>query len=414
MGRVYGAADPNSGTASLIEVAKGLGTLYRDYGWRPTRTIYLLSWSGEEYGLLGSTGWGELNVDKIKRAIAYINVDTVVSGDKLEASASPSLTTLWKHVLKDLTSSNELERWNNVSGDDGPLINYDLVDSNTNWKWRNLVEGNVSSSSWAPQPGMLGSGSDYTVFLDHLGIPSLDFRFTTHTGTYGQYHSIYDSFDWMDQYGGGDNSGRSAFHLMEFASKIWGIMTIRLATSPLVPMDHIAQGVALEEYLKVLQDQPQVAQNLDLSQLTSSIESYQELAAALHLYCFNEGATEGVDSATGGDEPQTPPSLNEAVLVPDAGVCNEKLGLTERFFLMTNNEESDTERNSLGTDDGLPGRRWFKHILQAPGMDLGYAAEAFPGIQQAINDQNLSLAQDQVDIASQLLLTAANHLRIQE
>ncbi|KAL3916396.1 MAG: hypothetical protein SGILL_005199, partial [Bacillariaceae sp.] len=102
---VYGGADPNSGTATLIEVARGLGRLYADHNWRPRRSIYLLSWSGEEYGLLGSTGWAELNPAIMKRALAYLNTDTVVSGDRLSVSASPSLISLWKAVLGDLNQT---------------------------------------------------------------------------------------------------------------------------------------------------------------------------------------------------------------------------------------------------------------------------------------------------------------------
>ena len=128
--------------------------LYRDHGWRPLRSIYLLSWSGEEYGLLGSTGWAELNQDLLLRSLAYLNVDTVVSGDILKVSASPLLTTLWKHVMQDFNATSN----HSIPFDNAPVG--DIRDANTDWKWDDDVIPSASDI------GTLGSGSDYTVFLD--------------------------------------------------------------------------------------------------------------------------------------------------------------------------------------------------------------------------------------------------------
>eukprot|EP00980_Cylindrotheca_fusiformis_P031621 scaffold26701_cov127-Cylindrotheca_fusiformis.AAC.2 len=347
---VYGAADPNSGTVSLIEVARGLGKLYRDHDWRPLRSIYLLSWSGEEYGLLGSTGWAELNPDIMSRALAYLNVDTVVSGDLLKVSASPSLTKLWQTVMKDFNATGS----HSVPFENPPLG--DLCDANTDWKW--------NASSYI---GTLGSGSDYTVFLDHFGVPCLDFAFKKKT-TYGQYHSIYDSFHWVDKFAGNAGSPGSSFELMSFAAKIWGILAMRLAESSVVPLSAIAQGQALVNYLTYLESQ-KVA-GLDLDDLSAAITEYREIAAKV-----------GVDCSS--------PTEDEVV------ACNEKLGLVERQFLL---------------EEGLPGRKWFKHMLQAPGLNLGYASEAFPGIQQAIDDDNIEVAQNQAKLAAERLRAAASFL----
>jgi hypothetical protein len=374
-----------------LEVARGLGTLYRDHGWRPLRSIYLLSWSGEEYGLLGSTGWAELNQDTIQRALVYINVDTVVSGDRLKAAASPSLTTIWKRVLKDIMGSPSNNE-HAVEFGNGPFGS--LVDGNTNWKWRRSLEeeeDDDEAAIGAPEIGVLGSGSDYTVFLDHFGIPSLDFSFGK-KAAYGQYHSIYDSFAWMDRFGGRDGQPGSSFELMAFAAKIWGLLAMRLATSPLVPLDHMAQGVALSQYVTAIEQQQQQQQSvkLDLEPLKVAIQSYREAAASLQLHCFKK------------EEDKDESGLDDGSIIKEEEVedlvssCNEKLGLTERHFLDVN---------------GLPGRPWFRHVLQAPGMDLGYAAEAFPGIQQAIDDGNWTLAQEQVTVASERVKSAAGHLK---
>jgi N-acetylated-alpha-linked acidic dipeptidase len=194
---------------------------------------------------------------------------------------------------------------------------------------------------------MLGSGSDYTVFLDHFGISSLDFSFGKKT-TYGQYHSIYDSFDWMETFGGTDGESGSSFDLMAFGAKIWGLLALRLADANVLPIDHVIQAAALYNYTSAIQ-----GQGLELSSLKGAVHHYQQAADALQSACT-------------GDSPSV-----------DEKTCNGKLGLAERQFLI---------------EDGLPGRPWFKHILQAPGMDLGYAAEAFPGIQQALDDGDLGTA----------------------
>jgi N-acetylated-alpha-linked acidic dipeptidase len=241
-----------------------------------------------------------------------------------------------------------------VSFENPPLG--EMWDANTDWKWDD------SSSI-----GTLGSGSDYTVFLDHFGVPSLDFSFGK-KATYGQYHSIYDSFSWIDKFGGHCGTPGSSFEIMSFASKIWGIMAMRLAVSPLVPLSAIAQGQALSKYLTYLENQ-KVA-GLDLKDLSSAIDDYRAVAAKV-----------GVDCSS---------SVGEKV-----ATCNEKLGLVERSFLL---------------EEGLPGRQWFKHVLQAPGLNLGYASEAFPGIQQAIDDQNVKVAQNQTRLAAERLKAAASFL----
>ena len=350
--RVYGAADPNSGTASLIEVARGLGKLLKG-GWKPLRSIYLLSWSGEEYGLLGSTGWAELNSGHLERAAAYLNVDTVVSGDLLSSAATPSLATVWNTVLDDLQASSR----HSVPFGNAPRG--DLVDSNTNWIMNH------------PKQKILGSGSDYTAFLDHLGIASVDFSFGKVT-TYGTYHSIYDSFSWMDAYGGTEDLVGSAFYLMAFAAKIWGLLALRLADSAILPLDPVVQGKALQHYADAIEQQH--VPGLELQCLRDAIAYYQRAAADLQSFC-----------STGNDSVFT------------QVICNEKLGLVERKFLAR---------------EGLPDRKWFKHVLQAPGVFLGYAAEAFPGIQYAIEKGDLVLAQGQAKVAEKRVAAAASFLDI--
>lgn len=402
---VYGAADPNSGTAALLEVARGLGNLYQS-GWRPLRSIVFLSWSGEEYGLLGSTGWAELNMMEVpqasssndtannrnawlRRSLAYLNADTVVSGDHLQVSASPSLFSLWESTISDLKTME----YHTVS--DSPqalasrfLQNVSMVDANS--------AREISIDDDGSDIGILGSGSDYTVFLDHFGIPSLDFSYSNPKAHYGQYHSVYDSFAWMEKFGdgssGGDDSG-SSFELMAFGAKLWGLLAIRLSNSDIVPLDHVSQGHALKRYVLYLQDQiasNEIPFDFRLEDLVAAIDVYAKNAAELQLVC-SKAAVE----VTNTQQPLAPNSM----LAQTVEACNEKLGLTERQLLL---------------DEGLPGRPWFKHCLQAPGLDLGYAAESFPGIQQALDAKNFPQAQEQIDRASERIQSAANNLVIDE
>ena len=352
---VYGAADPNSGTAALLEVSRGFGALLKK-GWQPKRTIKLLSWSGEEYGLLGSTGWGELNFEELKRASAYLNVDVAVSGDNLSVSATPALATLWNEVMHDLNEEHPLRGSHlGVSFDNAPLG--EVVDANTN---------SLLSDS---EVGTLGSGSDYTVFLDRLGIASLDFTFSKQEAMYGVYHSIYDSFDWMDRYGGSNHKVHSSFDYMAGAARIWGLLAMRLAGDDVLPFDHDVQADALKKYMNVISESGE----LDLGDLEKAITKYKEAAAVV------AGEIEGASSLSEGE----------------LASLNTRLSLTERNFL---------------SEDGLPGRPWFKHTLQAPGLFLGYAAMAFPGVQEALDEGDVKTAEEQLGVVSERIKEAARFL----
>src|SRR5581483_8841663 len=187
---VYGAVDPNSGTAAMLEAVHGLGELLKA-GWKPKRTIVIGSWDAEEMGLIGSTEWGEQHAEELKNAAAYFNVDVAVSGPKFGASSVPSL----KQFLRDVTKS--------VPSPKGGTV-YDSWRQNSG---ENVNPQETSGGTYRPPAaqskpdvpvGDLGSGSDYTVFLQHLGIPSTDIG---STGPYGVYHSVFDNFNWFKKFG---------------------------------------------------------------------------------------------------------------------------------------------------------------------------------------------------------------------
>ena len=179
---VFGAVDPNSGTSAMLEVGRGFGQQLKA-DWKPRRTIILCSWDAEEYGLVGSTEWAEEMAGELKeKAVAYLNLDAAVSGANFGASSVPSLWKLIRAATRDIkdpkTGKTIYQQWQDRARED------------------RSEEEKVTGGE--ARIGPLGSGSDYTPFLQHLGIPSTDMSFG---GDYGVYHSAYDSFYWMDHFG---------------------------------------------------------------------------------------------------------------------------------------------------------------------------------------------------------------------
>ncbi len=217
---VYGAADPSSGTASLLEVARCLGQLAKE-GYRPKRTIVFASWDAEEFGIVGSTEWVEdLKVELQEKAIAYLNVDMATTGTEFYASAVPSLKPLVKEVAQTVMD---------------PQTHQTVYEA-----WRQDQENHV------PRVGNLGSGSDHSPFIGHLGIPSISMGFY---GPYGVYHAMQDTFYWMEHF------GDPTFRYHVAMTQIWGILALRLADADILPFDYAAYADELLSHLKALQNE---------------------------------------------------------------------------------------------------------------------------------------------------------------
>lgn len=220
---VFGGHDPSSGTACLMEVVRTLAEA-RKAGFEPKRSVYFASWDAEEFTLTGSTEWGEDNREWIrKNLVAYLNVDSAASGKNFSARASPSLSKLIIRALKEVEDPGSkkpiYERWISGSGEKGTIV--------------------VAGESGKINP--LGSGTDHAVFLNHIGVPSLDMSFS---GDYGVYHSMYDNYYWMSHF------GDPGMHYTATLARIWAYMAIELASSPLLPLDFESYARELENYLK--------------------------------------------------------------------------------------------------------------------------------------------------------------------
>ena len=348
----YGAVDPNSGTAPLLAVARGLGQLLKQ-GWKPKRTIVLASWDGEEFGLLGSTEWAEDHAEVLGRnAVAYLNMDVGVSGTRFSASAIPSLRRLIFEVAREVNdpaTGRDLESvWSEesrqVKKEGGMPI---TVPAET-----------AAPVSTGPRVGDLGSGSDYTPFLQHLGVPSLDIGFGGH---YGVYHASSDNFFWMESF------GDPTFRYSVLAAQIYGTLALRLADAEVLPLDYEDYGKALEKHLD------------DLDRELKKDGEH----GRLHLKSPRASAARFAEAARSLGK-----KLREAKFLPQP----DPEGLSA-----VNGELLEVERNFL-LDNGLPGRAWFRHAFYAPGVYTGYAAVVFPGIREAAARKDWISAADQLNL----------------
>ncbi|HUG53958.1 MAG TPA: M28 family metallopeptidase [Vicinamibacteria bacterium] len=340
----YGGVDPSSGTASAIELGRALGELSRR-GMRPRRTIVLGIWDAEEFTLTGSTEWGEEHADVLReRAVACLNVDSSTSGDRFALSAVPSLRRFFYEVAR------------RVEDPRGRGSVYDV--------WRAGEEaGNVrgygvaaGEASAEPPVSILGSGSDYTVFFNHLGVPSADFLFD---GPYGVYHSIYDSHEWMKRH------GDPGFRYHAAMAALWGVAALRLANADVLPFDYATYGRDIGVYL----DEVEALARLRSLPLDFSLARAQaRRLAALPL-----------PSAEGSAEERR--RWNQALL----------------------RAERDLTR-----PEGLPGRPWFRHLVYAPLPS--YAAETLPGVREAVIEKDAGRAAAQARHLGRALEQAADRL----
>ncbi len=355
---VFGAVDPSSGTATQLELARVLGRLARE-GTRPKRTLVFASWDAEEWHLTGSTEWGEQFADELRRnGIAYLNVDGSVSGPEFEAGSVASLNRLVTEVARDV-------------GD--PATGRSILDAwmRARQKARQAVIGGGGASS-APvadpldlPDNELGSGSDYTVFLNFLGLPIVSMDFD---GPYGVYHSIYDDYYWMTHF------GDPGFRYMTAMAEVWGRMALRLANADVLPMDFAFYARRVGEFIDVLAKTPGLQDHVDLGALRAAQRAWLTAGAT-----FNARAARAL--AAGARDTAQVRALNAA-----ARALEQELLLPE----------------------GIPGRPWFRHALYAPRPT--YAAMTLPGITEAVDAQDWATANAQVRALTARLTAAATAL----
>jgi len=383
---VYGAVDPGSGTAATLEMARALGSALKQ-GWKPRRTLVYASWDAEEYGLVGSTEWCDEHRDDInQKAVMLLNVDSAVSGPELDVDGVPSLRDFLLEAtgsVHDVRSGKPLrEVW--LAKRRAAWASTSPVDLEGVWEGTGSPEETtkVANRRFSPQMNPLGSGSDYTAFLDHLGVPSLDVGFN---GRYGVYHSIYDDFFWMEKFGDPE------FVTHRTAAQLYTLIAMRAAGAEVVPMKFVPYGEAIREYVDDLRrivarkarsveseaGKPPVTMD-GLPRLVAAIKGFEAQAVAL------DAATDALAKRDG----VAPSQLLKV---------NEALTKVERSFLLPK---------------GLPGRPWFKHAIYAPGLTTGYAAWTLPGLRQGIIDNDPEMITAQLPALAERIEAATASLKV--
>jgi N-acetylated-alpha-linked acidic dipeptidase len=392
---VYGGVDPSSGTASELELARVLGALLKE-GHRPRRTIVLASWDAEEWHLTGSTEWGEQFAGELGAgAVAYLNVDSSTSGSEFQATAVASLDPLIVETARDVIDPNSrrslLEAWRRdlqrgggeaVIGGGGSGGGGDLSDP------LSFVDN------------ALGSGSDYTVFLNFLGVPVVEMTFD---GPYGVYHSQYDDYYWVSHF------GDPGFRYMTAMAEVWGRMALRLANAEVLPYDFRLYAERVGGFLADLAAQPGVEDHLDLAPARAAQGAWAAAAGRLEAAAAARRAGGGSTMAAGPEmAEEAGAAAGQESAGPAAGGAGQPAGqegagqpagqggagrpaVSAKVAL--NQALLQVERRFL-LADGIPGRPWFKHALYAPRPT--YAAMTLPGVQEAIDAGDWSRAQDQL------------------
>jgi N-acetylated-alpha-linked acidic dipeptidase len=386
-GWVFGALDPLAGQIALMAEAKSIGKLVQQ-GWRPRRTLVYNSWDGEEPGLLGSTEWAEQHAAELKvKAVLYVNSDTNGRGF-LQAEGSHAVQHFLSEVARDVkdpeTGVTVLARAvaeRRVSSFDSPR-----------------GESAAHAAAGDLQLGALGSGSDYTPFLQHLGINSINLGFEGEV-QYGVYHSAYDSFDHFRRF------VDPTFEYGVTLAKVAGRIMLRAAQADLIPAresDFAASIAGYDEELHKLADGMRT-KTTELTKLLDE-DSYKLTANP--------------------DQPRAPPAraaevpyLNFAELDNAVVKLEQSAKAFDKEYARldaSSDPSSKAERDrvnaalavleqSLMDPRGLPGREWYQHMIYAPGLHTGYGVKTLPGIREAIEERRWDEANQYMGVVSHAL-----------
>ena len=384
-GWVFGAEDPLSGQVALMAEAKAMGELAKS-GWRPKRTLVYASWDAEEPGLIGSTEWAEEHAAELQaKAVIYVNSDNINRGF-LDLEGSHELQTLANGVAADVTD---------------PETKVDLLArrrADLEVKGQEASGGNAeaartlakAAASGGPLPiQALGSGSDYTPFLQHLGVPSLDVGFDGEGESGGVYHSAYDTHDHYVRFG---DPGMAYSAVL---AKTVGRITMRYADADLPPVDFTAFAATIAQYVDEVH----------------KLADHAREETAARDRTIDSGAYRLTADPT---KVQLPPERQEPVPPIDFGPLDRSsarlTASADRFQrlyaspTLTPGQATALGRGVQGIDlalmnpQGLPGRPWYRNMIYAPGTETGYGVKTLPAVREAIEQRRFG--QLDADIAA--------------
>lgn len=384
---VNGANDPLSGQAAMLEEARSVGLLAKA-GWQPKRTIVYCAWDGEEEGLLGSTEWVEDHAAELQqKVVIYVNSDGNGRGF-LDAGGSqavePAFTEIAKSVIDPETNVSVFDR----------KRSYEIISANSLKTKKELLAKNTFTLP------ALGSGSDFSPFAQHLGIPSLNLGFSGEDEG-GEYHSIYDSYEMYKRFK--DPTFQYGVALAQTAGRI----TMRFADAETLPFDFRNLQATLNKYtMEVVSLTDEMRENT-LTENMLIKDKYYSIANRVN-------------------EPLLPPVAKDEVPFLNFGSLQNAVSvmgkITDSLQVLINSDHlAAAKRNTLNSQlykaeqnllskNGLPRRGWYKHTIYAPGSFTGYGVKTLPGIREAIEQRNWKEAQEQIEITASSINNMANYL----
>jgi len=339
---VFGASDSVSGHVSMMAVARAMSEMMKK-GWKPRRSVLFISWDGEEQGLLGSTEFVEDITAELKARVAvYVNRDAGAGGLNFSSSAVHSLTPFLYELAQSILPAGQTKT---------------LYDG-----WLERAREQTPAVK-TPAVGALGSGSDYTAFLDHAGIASMDIGLNGRGGD-GSYHSTYDNPTWFKKY------IDPQFTFSVLATQVTGVALLRLADAEVLPFDYETYGTQILEYITDIEQQATKAsadgaKKIDFAGLRAAAEAFAKAGASVR------ASTESMLAHEQG-----------AINIPTEALAdwNHRLMMAERDLI---------------EPAGLPDRPWYRHVIYAPGLYTGYGVKTIPGVREAVDAGNYTRASEQ-------------------
>jgi N-acetylated-alpha-linked acidic dipeptidase len=382
---VNGANDPISGMSSLLEEARSIGAMTKT-GWKPMRTLVYCAWDGEEPGLIGSTEWVEDHAAELQqKAVLYINSDGNARGF-LNAEGSHALENMMYEVAKDVkdpqtgVSVYERQRANDVVNAKGTKAKQEAMNNKTY------------------HLDAMGSGSDYSSFIQHLGLAALNLGYGGEDDG-GEYHSIYDSYDHYTKF------KDPGFVYGLALSKTAGRAALRMANAESLPFDFTHLQKTIAGYVKEL------AATTD--QMRESIQTENEIISS-NFYQL------AADPTKKEKQPAQKPVVPYLDFSPIQNALTEFDNSSKKLALWIEKQDGKLSEKTnillyqaeqkLLSVKGLPRRPWFKHSIYAPGFYTGYGVKTMPGIREAIEQKNWQEAKEQIDIDAAILKQMADYL----
>ena len=374
---VNGAGDPLSGLAAMMEEARSLGEMAKT-GYKPKRTIVYCAWDGEEPGLLGSTEWVEFHADELQqKAVLYINSDgngRGFVGAGGSQALEPSFTEIVKDVQDPQTKVSVFDRKKSA----------DIVDAGSAQRKKELIAKNTFDLE------ALGSGSDFSPFAQHIGIPSMNLGFGGEDDD-GQYHSIYDSYDLYKRF------KDPTFEYGVVLAKVAGRTTLRFANAEALPFDFRNLQKTISKYVsEVITLADNLRENTAVeNQLIK--EKYYSISNNVTAPLLTPVAKAEVPFLNFGSLQNAVTALEKATNSLNETITKTDMPAAKREAL---NQKLYKAEQTLLTKEGLPRRGWYRHAIYAPGFYTGYGVKTLPGIREAIEQRDFKEAQEQIEVAA--------------